>query len=153
MKYDKPEKTLIPNRKPATDNPAYALREILDYSAHAIENASRLHDCNVSHTNRRGDWKWKECERLDNSVLVVAANRTYWDNWQGYNPKSGKGGWQEIKKEIAAIISELPQKPAIKFYSTPDSDFDFQAKSETNQGSGYTPVPLVGDWHEVVVLS
>ena len=151
MKYDKPEKTRVPNRKPATDNPADALREILEYSAHAIKNAGRLHDCNVSHTNRRGDWKWKECERLDNSVLVVAANRTYWDNWQGYNPKSGKGGWQEIKNEIADIISRLPKKQVIKFYSTPDSDFDIQAASETNQGPGYSPKPLIGDWHEVAL--
>jgi hypothetical protein len=149
LKYDKPDKALGANRKPTTDNPFDALDEILRYHPHVIENASRLQECNIAHTNRRGDWNWKECEMPDNNVLVIAANQTYWDNWQGYNPKSGKGGWQEIKNNIASRISKLPTKPVIKFYITPDSDFNIQAASVTNQGSGYTPAPLVGDWREV----
>jgi hypothetical protein len=151
LKYDKSEPDSLQKRKPRTDSPSYALRELLTYTFHIIENAKRLQKDNIRHKNSNGTWDWTCCENPENIVLVIAANNTYWKHWQVY---SGEGGWQVIRKEIAEITNSLPSCLTIKFYSTPNPPVSFTSQANL-QGSidvkRYIPESLGGDWTEITI--
>ncbi len=156
LKYEKPEKDHKPKQKPSSDSPAYALCELIGYYLHTVDNAERLQEDGIWHTNSAGKLDWTLCKDSKNVVLVVAANDTYWERWRNYNPKNGKNGWAAQAKDIKDIIDRFQGELSIKFYSTPhqEENFTVQAKASANAGcTRYTPKSLKGDWKEIEIIS
>ena len=155
LKYEKPEKDHNLGKKPGSDSPEYALRELIGYYFHVVDNADRLQKDGIWHTNSKGQLDWTLCKDSKNVVLVIAANETYWNRWRNYNPKTGTSAWSAMSINIKDIIDQFKDELIIKFYSTPcqTKDFTTQAQSAdvSEDEKRYTPDPLEGDWSEIEI--
>jgi hypothetical protein len=150
LKYEKPDKGHKVKTKPRTDSPVYALDEVITYLYHVLDNCKRLQDGEIYHANRRSPWDWKQCEEPTRTLLLVVANHTYWSRWKDYEPKSGKDAWSSQAQEVCDILAKMPEGLEVRFFSTPDGDFNAQAKqSDAESGKRYFPAPLIGIWTEL----
>jgi len=131
------------SNKSRSNNPVYALLELLIYYYHIQNNASALDKHSIRHQgNARGDaWDWNDCANPENVILAVAANKKYWDGWDNRNWES------HIARPIAEIKKQLLFLD-IKFYSTA-SISEYRKKKENNR---YEVAPLNQNWIEVEQL-
>lgn len=135
LKYVRPDSNSY-----KSNNPVYALLELLIYYHHIQNNAADLEKYSIRHKgNARGEvWNWNDCSNPDNIILAVTGNKKYWDRWRNRNWKS----------HIATPITEIKTQMSflnIKFYST-DS---FSKKSNRNENGRYGLDPLSPTWKEI----
>jgi hypothetical protein len=131
------------SNKSKSNNPVYALLELLIYYYHIQNNASALAKETIRHKgNARGAaWDWNDCANPKNVILAVAANKKYWDGW-------GNRNWHShIAMPIAEIKKQL-EFLDIKFYSTAS----ISENSKKKENNRYEVAPLNPDWTEITEL-
>lgn len=122
------------SQKSNSNSPIYAVIELLIYYYLINDNCEELDNKKVFHTNSRGTFKWSDFN--SNSILIVGANKKYWDYWQKR--------YEKQKGEIDLWLKDLPIK--VRFFSSDDFDF----KKQKGNKEKYTPsVSENTEWTEV----
>lgn len=121
-----------------SDNPMYAIFELLIYYHFVRNNFKDLDELKIFHnlpSNKNFNWE----KYLKNSVplLLVTANASYWKYW--LNRKNYK---TELLKEVSVLEKELHIE--IQLYETDDEDFLEQKKMGDNES--YSPKVASNIW-------
>lgn len=119
-----------------SNTPLYAVIELLFYYYLIQANHKELNNKEVFHKNgNRFDWS----EFNQNSILIVAANKEYWEYW--------KGDYEKQKIDIKSWINSLTLK--IQLFSF--DNINFKEQKET-KGVDEKYIPNVSgktEWTEV----
>lgn len=119
----------------STQSPIYAAIELLIYYYLIKDNCEELDEKKVFHKNGK-PFQWKAFN--DNPILIVGANKTYWNDWQ----KS----YEKRMSDIESWRNSLPL--IIRFFSS--ADFDFEEQKRTQKTKTYQPsVSDKVEWEEV----
>ena len=130
LKYANPKTSYKSN------NPTYALLELLIYYYHIQKNMCALAEQEIRHTNPCvGEWNWNDCAKPENIILAVVANKEYWDRWNNKNWPSN------IATPIETIMGQLSFLD-IKFFETASIP---KGRKEKSNGR-YEPAPLDSKW-------
>lgn len=126
------------SEKYSSNSPIYAAIELMVYYYLIQDNCEELDEGEVFHKNRHGEFKW--CNFRFDSILIVGANKTYWDYWQTR--------YEKQKNEIESWFKKLNSLLTIRFFSSPD--FDFKEQKKTKGGGKYKPsVSGKSEWTEI----
>lgn len=80
------------------EEPFGAIIQLLAYYRMITCNAETLDDKAIYHTNRKRDFKWVDVAK--NPILMLRANKEYWENWVKSTPKN------RAAKEILNICAK-----------------------------------------------
>ncbi len=101
--------------KSHSDNPIYAMVELLIYRYFISCNYEKLDKYDVHHHLIFDDFKWGWIAKNPFPQLLVVANRSYWDYWFNRIPKNDL--WELVKK-ISLVLDS-----SIHFFETEDEDY------------------------------
>lgn len=120
------------------DTPLDAVKEILRYYRLILKNSKTLDDKNIHHRNQicNQNWKWSDIFTKEN-LIIVAANKKYWDYWRIRKKFDFKLQLSTIKNWSLKLGVE------IRLYQT--SDEDFRKQRDENGGDTYSPKLINGN--------
>ncbi len=121
-------------KKSNSDKPLYALIEVLAYYYFILCNYDRLDKFNIHHKNTQS-FKWEDIVKPDIILLMIAANKSYWNYWLKVRRDSDKT--KQLIKNILSSSKKLGID--IKLFSTPEVDFDLQKGSSKYYAPKITP--------------
>lgn len=124
-----------------SDNPMYAVFELLIYYNFVRNNFKELDELKIFHDLESSkDFTWEKYLKNSVPLLLVTANASYWKYWfKRENYKTG------LLKEIADLEKELHIE--IQLFETKDEDFLEQMKNGGNET--YSPKVKSNIWNKI----
>lgn len=125
------------NEAAPSNQPIYAVVELLIYYYFIHCNYQKLDKYNIHHHLVSNDFKWEAIANNPHPKLLVAANRKYWNYWFKKIDKD------TLVKQIAKLSKELDSE--IYLFEAPDEDFVLQKNSQ----SAFNPAITSNIWREI----
>ena len=127
------------SKKGNSNSPIYAAIQLLIYYYLIKDNYEELDMKKVFHKNEQvKPFKWSNFN--PNSILIVGANEKYWGHWQNH--------YEKQKNEIELWHRSLSSLLPIRFFSSPDFDFEEQKKIKGSEGKYAPSVSDKTEWIE-----